>query len=204
MYRPPAFREDRPDVLRDAIRAHPLATLVTAGDRGIIANVIPFSLEVTAQGDLLRAHLARANEQVAELLGGAAALVMFHGPQAYVSPTWYASKRVHGKVVPTWNYVIVQARGSARVIDDPAWLLQQITALTTAAENEQPEPWTVADAPDDFIRAQLKGIVGLEIAVECLEGKWKVSQNRSREDRKGVADGLRAADHHLAGLIPHD
>lgn len=205
MYRPPAFREDRPDVLRAAIRAHPLATLVTSGDRGIVANVIPFSLAATARGDVLRAHLARANEQVADLRAVASALVLFHGPQAYVSPSWYASKRVHGKVVPTWNYVVVQARGTASLIDDPAWLLEQIANLTTAAEEDRPEPWTVADAPDDFIRGQLKGIVGVEIAVDRLEGKWKVSQNRSREDRISVADGLRAAgDYQVADLIPRD
>ncbi|WP_201297391.1 FMN-binding negative transcriptional regulator [Sphingomonas sp. 8AM] len=178
---------------------------MTAGNCGIVANVVPFSLAVSAQGDVLRAHLARANEQVADLRGGAAALVLFRGPHAYVSPSWYASKRVHGKVVPTWNYVVVQARGTTRVIDDPAWLLEQIAALTTAAESDRPEPWTVADAPDDFVRAQLEGIVGVEIAVDRLEGKWKVSQNRSREDRVGVADGLRAAGHHeAAGLIPLD
>ena len=205
MYRPPAFREDRPEVLRAAIHAHPLATLVTASCNGIVANVVPFSLEVTAQGDVLRAHLARANEQVADLRAGAPALVVFQGPQAHVSPSWYPSKRVHGKVVPTWNYVIVQARGRARTIDDPAWLLEQTATLTAAAEKDQADPWTVADAPADFIRAQLKGIVGVEIAVDRLEGKWKVSQNRSREDRVGVADGLRAADQHdVAGLIPLD
>ncbi|MEG8040786.1 FMN-binding negative transcriptional regulator [Sphingomonas sp. LR60] len=205
MYRPPAFREDRRDVLRAAIRAHPLATLVTATEQDIVANVLPFSLEVTARGDVLKAHLARANEQVGYLRAGASALVLFQGPQAYVSPSWYAGKRVHGKVVPTWNYVVVQARGRTRVIDDPSWLVDQLAALTTAAENGQPEPWTVADAPADFIQAQLKGIVGVEIAIDRLEGKWKVSQNRSREDRVAVADGLSAAGRHdMAGLIPLD
>lgn len=205
MYRPPAFREDRPDVLRAAMRAHPLATRVTATEHGIDANVVPFSLEVTARGDVLKAHLARANSQVADLRAGASALVIFQGPQAYVSPSWYASKRVHGKVVPTWNYVMVQARGRPRLIDDPQWLLEQITALRDAAEKDQPETWTVADAPADFIRSQLKGIVGIEIAVDCLEGKWEVSQNRPREDRIGVADGLGAAGYReAADLIPHD
>lgn len=205
MYRPPAFREDRRDVLRVAIRAHPLATLVTATDGDIVANVIPFGLEVTARGDVLKAHLARANEQVTALRAGAPVLVVFQGPQAYVSPAWYASKRVHEKVVPTWNYVVVQARGRARVIEDPVWVLAHIEAMTAAMESGQPEPWTVADAPADFIHAQMKGIVGIEIAVDRLEGKWKVSQNRSREDRIGVADGLRAGGHDdVAGLIPLD
>lgn len=205
MYRPPAFREDRPDVLRAAIRAHPLATLVTASGRGITANVIPFVLETTSTGDVLKAHLAKANEQLDDLRDGAAALVVFQGPQAYVSPSWYPGKREHGKVVPTWNYVVVQARGTPRVIDDPVWLREQIDALTTDAERRQPEPWTASDAPLDFIRGQLRGIVGVEIAIDRLDGKWKVSQNRTREDRLGVADGLRAAGQGaMADLVPLD
>lgn len=205
MYRPPAFREDRPDVLRAAIRAHPLATLVTASGRGITANVIPFVLETTSTGDVLKAHLAKANEQLDDLRDGAAALVVFQGPQAYVSPSWYPGKREHGKVVPTWNYVVVQARGAPRVIDDPVWLREQIDALTMDAERPQPEPWTTSDAPLDFIRGQLRGIVGVEIAIDRLDGKWKVSQNRTREDRVGVADGLRAAGQDaMADLVPLD
>lgn len=205
MYRPPAFREDRPDVLRAAIRAHPLATLVTASGRGITANVIPFVLETTSTGDVLKAHLAKANEQLEDLRDGAAALVVFQGPQAYVSPSWYPGKREHGKVVPTWNYVVVQARGTPRVIDDPVWLREQIDALTMDAERRQPEPWTASDAPLDFIRGQLRGIVGVEIAIDRLDGKWKVSQNRTREDRVGVADGLRAAGQDaMADLVPLD
>ncbi|MFA7596473.1 MAG: FMN-binding negative transcriptional regulator [Novosphingobium sp.] len=195
MYRPPAFREDRPQILHEAIRAHPLGTLITAGASGLMANVIPFSLHVEEDGDVLRAHLAKANEQIAELRKGTPVLVVFQGLQGYVSPSWYPTKREHGKVVPTWNYVIVQAHGPSRVIDDPAWLLEQITELTSAQENGRAEPWDVSDAPDDYVKAQLKGIVGLEIPISRLEGKWKMSQNQPERNQRGVAAGLREDGH---------
>ncbi|WP_324742091.1 FMN-binding negative transcriptional regulator [Tsuneonella sp. CC-YZS046] len=195
MYRPPAFREDRPQILHEAIRAHPLGTLITAGASGLMANVIPFSLHVEKDGDVLRAHLAKANEQIAGLRKGTPVLVVFQGLQGYVSPSWYPTKREHGKVVPTWNYVIVQAHGPCRVIDDPAWLLEQITELTSAQENGRAEPWDVSDAPDDYVKAQLKGIVGLEIPISRLEGKWKMSQNQPERNQRGVAAGLREDGH---------
>jgi len=160
-----------------------------------MANVIPFSLHVEEDGDVLRAHLAKANEQIAELRKGTPVLVVFQGLQGYVSPSWYPTKREHGKVVPTWNYVIVQAHGPSRVIDDPAWLLEQITELTSAQENGRAEPWDVSDAPDDYVKAQLKGIVGLEIPISRLEGKWKMSQNQPERNQRGVAAGLREDGH---------
>jgi transcriptional regulator len=195
MYRPPAFREDRREVLHTAIRAHPLATLVSNGPAGLLANLVPFTLKALEDGtEVLRAHLAKANPQVAEVRAGADVLVIFQGPQAYITPSWYPSKRQHGKVVPTWNYVVVQAWGQARVIDDPEWLLTQIGELTSQQEAGFPQPWSVADAPPDFIASQLKGISGIEIPVERLEGKWKASQNQSPENRTGVAAGLRELD----------
>lgn len=196
MYTPSAFREDRPGVLRDLIRKHPLATLVTGGRDGLTANLVPFVLLTTAEGDLLRAHMARANEQFASLREGGEALVIFQGPEAYVSPTWYPSKKEHGKVVPTWNYVVVQAWGKPRVVEDRDWLLEQINMLTTAQEAGRRDPWTVADAPADYIDAQIRGIAGVEIPVSRIEGKWKASQNQPKANRRGVAQGLResAAD----------
>ncbi|HSX54995.1 MAG TPA: FMN-binding negative transcriptional regulator [Sphingomonas sp.] len=191
MYRPPAFREDRPALLHAAIRAHPLATLVTHGPSGLTANLVPFTL---VDGDLLRAHLAKANPQLADLRAGGEALVIFQGPQAYVTPAWYPSKQEHGKVVPTWNYILVQARGRPRVIDDAGWLRAQIDALTALQEAGQPEPWAVADAPPDYVAAQLKGIAGIEIAIDRIEGKWKASQNQPEANRAGVVAGLRAQD----------
>lgn len=191
MYRPPAFAEDRLDVLHDLIRAHPLGLLVTGGAGGLLANAIPFTLVEEGPRGTLRAHLARANPQVGALRAGEA-LVVFQGPQAYVSPSFYPSKQEHGRVVPTWNYVVVQARGRAVVTDDAGWLRDQIGALTAAHEGPRATPWGVDDAPAPFVAAQMRAIVGVEIAVERIEGKWKASQNRPGPDRAGVAQGLRA------------
>jgi len=193
MYQPPAFREDRPEVMHALIRAHPLGLLVTSGKAGLEANLVPFLIDPDgAERGTLRAHLARANTQWQALAEGAECLVVFQGPQAYVTPSWYATKRETGKVVPTWNYATVQAWGSPRVFHDAAWLRPHVTALTASREAGRVAPWAVSDAPEDFVAAQLKGIVGLEIAVTRLEGKWKTSQNRPEADRAGVVDGLRA------------
>jgi transcriptional regulator len=191
MYQPPAFVEDRLPVLHALIRAHPLATLITAGPGGLIANFVPFILSDGGDKGTLRAHIAKANDQVEALRAGAETLVVFHGPEAYITPSWYASKKEHGRVVPTWNYAVVEVRGTPRVIDDPAWVRAQIGALTSSQEDRRPLPWMVADAPGDFIAGQIKAIIGVEIPILTIEGKWKVSQNRSAADRQGVEDGLR-------------
>jgi len=191
MYRPPAFVEERTDVLYDLIRQHPLGLLITAGRSGIVANPVPFQLVAEGDGAVLRVHLSRANPQLADL-DGADCLVVFQGPHAYVSPSWYATKQKTGKVVPTWNYMIVQARGQARRIANAGWLRAQVEALTQAQEQGSAEPWSVDDAPADFVAAQLRGIVGVEIPVERMDGKWKLSQNRDAKDRAGVAAGLAA------------
>jgi transcriptional regulator len=152
----------------------------------------------------LRAHLARANPQWQALAEGAECLVVFQGPQAYVTPSWYATKRETGKVVPTWNYATVHAWGRPSVFEDPAWLHRQVTALTESRETPRAAPWAVADAPEAFVASQLKGIVGLEIPISRLEGKWKVSQNRPEADRAGVVEGLRGtegADPDMAALV---
>lgn len=156
---------------------------------------MPFTLVPGENGpDLLRAHLARANPQLGDLRAGGEALVIFQGPQAYVTPSWYPSKREHGKVVPTWNYILVQAHGRPRVIDDADWLRAQIDALTAQQEADRSEPWAVTDAPPDYVAAQLKGIAGVEIAIERIEGKWKASQNQPAANREGIVAGLRAQD----------
>lgn len=191
MYQPPHFRETDAERQHALIRSHPLGMLVTAGASGLLANPIPFFLDVEPGGPaVLRGHLARANGQWRDCLGGCPALVVFQGPEHYVTPSWYETKRETGKVVPTWNYAVVQARGTATAIEDAAWLHRQIRALTDMMEGRRPEPWAVDDAPDDFLAGQVKGIVGLEIVVDALEGKWKVSQNRNEADRGGVAEGL--------------
>jgi transcriptional regulator len=191
MYQPPHFREERLALQHALIRRCPLGLLVSAGPSGPTANPLPFVLDAAAsERGTLRAHLARANPQWREL--GGEALVVFQGAEGYVTPSWYATKRETGKVVPTWNYVMVQARGPVRVIEDEGWLREQIEALTRMQEGARSEPWAVDDAPAPFVAAQIRGIVGIEIEIARLEGKWKVSQNRPEADRRGVADGLRA------------
>jgi len=192
MYQPIAFREERLEVLHALIRAHPLATLITAGKNGLIANLAPFILADTGERGTLRAHIAKANDQVNALKSGDETLVVFHGPEAYITPSWYASKKEHGRVVPTWNYVVVQVRGAPRVIDDAAWIRAQIGALTASQESHRSEPWSVSDAPEPFVGGQIRAIIGVEIPIATIEGKWKVSQNRSAEDRQGVYEGLQA------------
>jgi transcriptional regulator len=195
MYQPPHFRENRLDIQHGLIAAHPLGLLVTSGSTGLLANPVPFVLDASASPlGTLKAHLARANAQWRAFDPDQEALVVFQGPEAYITPYWYEAKREHGKVVPTWNYAMVQAYGRMRIMDDPEWLLRQISALTARQESARPEPWAVGDAPASFVAAQIKGIVGIEIEIARIEGKWKVSQNRSEADRRGVAAGLRQAE----------
>ena len=201
MYLPAAFKEDRAEVLYEMIRTHPLGTLITSGAGGLIANLVPFLLDSSGGGTLL-AHVARANDQVPALREGGETLVVFQGPQAYIAPSWYSSKAEHGKVVPTWNYVTVQVRGRPRIIEDKAWLRGLVERLTDTHEAGRQLPWKVADAPEDYVTGLLGAIVGIEIPIDAIDGKWKVSQNRPGKDRVGVKAGL-AADGHaeLAALI---
>ena len=190
MYQPAVFREDRLETLHAVIRSRPLGTLITAGVGGLIANLVPFILADGGEKGTLRAHVAKANDQLDALRGGAETLVVFHGPEAYITPSWYVSTKEHGRVVPTWNYVVVQVRGTPRVIDDIAWIREQIDSLTSAQENKRSAPWKVSDAPESFISSQIGAIIGVEIPILNIEGKWKVSQNRSVADRQGVQEGL--------------
>ncbi len=195
MYQPPHFREDRSEVQNALIREYPLGLLITAGASGLMANPIPFLLDGTGSGlGVLRGHMARANPQWRELMTVTECLVVFQGPQAYVTPAWYATKRESGKVVPTWNYATVHVWGRPEVIQDEAWLRNQIGELTSSQEQGRAAPWSPNDAPPDFIRAQIGGIVGLAIQISRIEGKWKVSQNRPASDRAGVIEGLRAEE----------
>lgn len=186
MYQPASFREERCEELHGLIRAHPLGTLVTHGAAGLQASPLPFLLD----GGILRAHMARANPHWQALAGAGECLVIFMGPDAYVTPDWYPSKAATHKVVPTWNYAAVHVRGTIRVIDEPGWLARQLADLTAAHEAPRPEPWSPADAPADFIAAQMKAVIGLEIAITAIEGKWKMSQNRDDDDRRGVIAGM--------------
>ncbi|MFE0841076.1 FMN-binding negative transcriptional regulator [Achromobacter insolitus] len=203
MYLPSAFREDSLEVQHDFIRAHPLGVLMTSGDGGLMANHIPCLLYPEGPHGVLRLHVARANPQLADLATGRECLIVFHGPQAYVTPSWYPTKAETHKVVPTWNFVAVHVWGSPVIQDDPAWLRAQLDALTDSQEKARAQPWRVDEAPADFIAAQMRAIVGVEIPVSRIEGKWKVSQNRSLADRRGVAEGLagEAGDAVMAALV---
>ena len=171
------------------------------GPEGLLANSLPFLLQRTS-GPLgtLQAHVARGNGQWRDI-DGQKVLTVFQGPQAYVSPSLYATKRETGKVVPTWNYAMVQARGVARLRSDATWLNAQIEALTSRHEESRTPSWAVSDAPRTYIESQLRGIVGIEIEIEAIEGKWKVSQNRPEADRRGVAEGLAQDDPAMSELV---
>lgn len=191
MYQPTQFRENRVDVLHAFMREHRFVTLVTFGADGLTAGHLPVELDPEpAPYGTLRGHLARANPQWRDFSADVPALVIFSGPQAYISPSWYATKSETGRVVPTWNYIAVHAYGRLRTFDDTDRLKALVAALTEWQEKNFPEPWRVDDAPADFIERQLKGIVGIELALDRLEGKWKLSQNKSAADRAGVVAGL--------------
>jgi transcriptional regulator len=196
MYQPPLFRQEDRERIHAVMRAHPFGLLITSGASGLLANGIPFFFDpAIGMHGVLRGHLARANGQWKDCgPEGIDALVVFQGADSYVRPGWYETKRETGKVVPTWNYVMVQARGRARAIEDEAWMRTQITDVTAHMERPRDAPWAPGDAPEDFLRAQIKGIVGIEIMLTDLVGKWKTSQNRTEQDRKGVVEGLAAAE----------
>jgi transcriptional regulator len=192
MYSPSQFQETRVDVLHRFIQDYPFGTLVTYGAAGLDANHVPFEIHPEpAPFGTLRAHVARANPMWNEFSADTQALVVFHGPSAYVTPSWYATKRETGKVVPTYNYAVVHAYGHMRAIEDRDWLRALVQRLTDRFESTREQPWQVTDAPADFVEQLLGAIVGLEIPVARLIGKWKMSQNRPAADIAGIVDGLR-------------
>jgi transcriptional regulator len=191
MYVPADFAENRAEILHALIGAHPLAALVHAGPNGLDANHIPMLVDAASDGPgVLRGHVARANAIHRELADGAAVLAIFQGASHYISPNWYPSKRVHGKDVPTWNYMVVHARGRIRWRNEPQWLLKLLTDLTDSQEEGRVNRWHVSDAPASYVEQTMKAIVGFEIALEALTGKWKLSQNRNPADRAGAIAGL--------------
>lgn len=208
MYQPTHghFREDRVDVQHALIRAHPFGAMVTLGAEGLAANHFPFIVDADASPlGTLRAHMARANGQWKDLDGSQESLVIFQGPYAYITPSWYPAKAETGKVVPTWNYAIVHAYGRPRIVHDPDWLLRHVSELSDTNEVTQAVPWSVSDAPEEFVGALLKAIVGVEIEITRLEGKWKTSQNQPESAREGVVRGLMAQRDErslaMAGLV---
>lgn len=174
---------------------HPLADLVCWTGSGLVASALPLLFDPTAGAHgVLLGHLARANDHWRRLDTSAEALALFRGPDSYVSPSWYPSKADHGRAVPTWNYVSVQVHGRLAVHHDPGWTLDLVTRLTERHEAGRPDPWSVDDAPADFVSAQLRAIVGIELHISRIDAKWKLSQNRSAADIDGVVAGLGADD----------
>ncbi len=207
MYQPSQFQEDRVPVMHDLMRAHPFATLINYASDGISANHIPLVLHQDGSDfGTLRGHIAKANGLANNFDATVELLAVFQGPHHYVTPAWYPSKKQHGKVVPTWNYAVVHAYGTLRVIDDADWLLAQVQSLTNLHEAGRDQQWAVSDAPPDYVEKMLKGITGLEIPISRLQGKWKVSQNKDDADREGVARGLKneasSAATQMSDLIP--
>lgn len=195
MYIPKQFEEPRLEVMHALIRAHPLATLVTLSSAGLDANHIPLHLSEAGASPfgVLRGHVARANPIWRDAAKDRDVLVVFQGADAYISPSWYAAKQETGKVVPTWNYVAVHAYGPLRVIDDARWIRARLEELTAQQEVAFPEPWAVADAPQEFTDKLIEGIVGIEIPITRLSGKWKVSQNQPPQNQASVMQGLRTS-----------
>jgi transcriptional regulator len=195
MYIPKLHEETDLAVLHDLMRAHPLGTWATLGEGELIVNHVPFILDAARgpYGTLL-CHVARANSVWQLFSKSVPSVFVFQGPDTYISPSWYPSKQAHGKVVPTWNYAVVHAHGIPVIMETQAQLMQQITQLTATHERNQLAPWQVTDAPADFIEQMSRQIVGIEIPISRIFGKWKVSQNRSEADRNGVVAGLKASD----------
>ena len=204
MYLPDSFRQDNPEAIRDLIDHHPLATLVTISSGAFEANHLPLLFiapsDTHPQGTLL-GHIARANPLWQASPANAEALAIFQGPAHYITPNWYPSKREHGRAVPTWNYTAVHIHGKLAFHHDPAWLLGAVTLLTNHQEASLRQPWQVADAPAEYTAGLLKAIVGIELHITRIEAKWKVSQNRSEEDRIAVAAELEKLESREAGKM---
>ncbi len=205
MYDVEAFREDRVDVMHALIRSHPLATLVTHTMQGLEANHIPLLIDPgPSPSGTLRGHVARANPVWRTFHAGTEVLAVFQGPQGYITPSWYPSKAQHGKVVPTWNYAVVHAHGTLKIIEDAEWLRKLVTRLTASQESPRAKPWQVTDAPANYIDTMLKAIVGIEIPVTRMQGKWKMSQNRLQQDREGVIRGLEECGDEVSAAMLHE
>jgi transcriptional regulator len=195
MYVPLPFNEDRVPVLHDAVRKLGFGTLVTSGNVGMEASHIPMLLDpAPAPFGTLHGHLARANTQWRDAQTGVQALAIFLGPNAYVSPSWYPTKKQTGEVVPTWNYLAVHAYGDLSFFEDRTQLREHVRRLTDSREHGRASPWAISDAPDAYIEKMLGAIVGFRLPIQRLQGKWKMSQNRPEPDRAGVRDGLARGD----------
>ena len=192
MHVPDHYRVDDVGEMHALMRARPFATLVSSGSDGLTATHLPTVLKVEGEHGVIECHLARANQHWRDLAAGGEALMIFQGPEGYITPNWYPSKAVHQKVVPTWNYAVVHAYGRPEVVPDKDWLRRHVGELTDQQEKSEAVPWAVTDAPDSYIDVMLRGIVGFRFVIGRLQGKWKMSQNREVPDRLGVVAGLNA------------
>ncbi|MGA8614383.1 MAG: FMN-binding negative transcriptional regulator [Xanthobacteraceae bacterium] len=190
MYRPDHFRVDDVSQMHELMRGRPFASLISAGSNGLFASHLPTVLKGDEPYGVIECHLARSNPHCTDLAEGKEALMIFQGPEGYITPNWYPSKVQHGKVVPTWNFAVVHAYGRPEVMKDQDWLFQHVTELTAQQESNENKPWAPSDAPASYIEAMLRGIVGFRFAITRLEGKWKMSQNRETSDQVGVVKGL--------------
>jgi transcriptional regulator len=205
MYRPDHFLVDDASQMHALMRGRPFAVLVSSGASGLQATHLPTVLKGDGQHGIVECHLARANPHWKDLAENIEALMIFQGPEGYITPNWYPSKAQNGKVVPTWNYALVHAYGHAEIVNDADWLLRHVTELTAQQERVEAKPWAPSDAPKTYIDAMLRGIVGFRFVITRLEGKWKMSQNREMRDREGVVNGLAVRadgdDLELAALV---
>lgn len=202
MYTPKHFEEPRIEVMHALMRARPLATLVTLTSGGLNANHIPMHhADAPAPFGALRGHVARANPLWRDFAKDVEAMAIFHGPDCYITPSWYATKQETGKVVPTWNYAVVHAYGNLRIIDDAVWVRAQLEALTTQNEAGFAHPWSVSDAPREYTEKRIEAIVGFEIVITKLTGKWKVSQNQPAQNQASVIAGLNNSGQHDAAAM---
>ena len=190
MYLQDHFRVEDVPQMHALMRARPFAALVSAGSAGLFASHLPTVLKDDGPYGVIECHLARANPHCKDLAEGNEALMIFQGPDGYITPGWYPSKAQHGKVVPTWNFAVVHTYGRPEVMQDKDWLRRHVGELTAQQEKDEATPWALSDAPDSYIEAMLRGIVGFRFAITRLEGKWKMSQNRETQDREGVVKGL--------------
>jgi transcriptional regulator len=208
MYRPDHYRVDDVPQMHALMRARPLAALVSGGGEGLYATHLPTVLKDDGANGVIEFHLARANPHWKYLAECSEALMIFQGPDGYITPNWYPSKAEHAKVVPTWNYAVVHAYGRPELVQDIERLRRHVSELTAQEERNEAQPWAVTDAPERYVEVMLRGIVGFRLSITRLEGKWKMSQNREMQDRDGVVTGLRKRaagdDREIAELIARD
>ena len=201
MHIPSKFKQKNESQLKDLIREYPFATLITQSESGIEATHLPVILNCIKGKDIIQAHIAKANKIWEVVKEGSEILLIFNGPNCYISPNYYPTKKETGKAVPTWNYVVVHVKGRISFIHDEKWVYSMIDSLTSIHESNQDIPWSMADAPETFIKKMLPAIVGIEISIDSIEGQWKLSQNQPQANKLGVVKGLEPHKSDVSKLV---